>query len=170
MGLNSEQNKGIYRSVLLGYLVLLLHVLLILGLGLAVVLIKGIYDFRWVIFIGGLLVLGSSAYFVFLRLQDIKQGLRDAMNDPALRDRNLEISLFGGMASFRLGQTGDQAKLIETNASATVPQIEAPRDHVKQLTELARLLEEDLISREEFERLKQELLIDKLSPKSSNSE
>lgn len=158
MGLNSEQNNGIFRSVLFGYLVLLLHVLLILGLGLAVVLIKGIYDFRWVIFIGGLLVLGGSAYFVFLRLQDIKQGLRDAMNDPALRDRNLEISLFGGMASFKLGQTGDPTKLIETDPSGAVPQLEPPRDQVKQLADLARLLEEGLISRDEFERLKQELL------------
>jgi hypothetical protein len=44
MKLNDEQNKNFFSGVVLAYLVLLLHILLMVGLGITVVVIKGIYD------------------------------------------------------------------------------------------------------------------------------
>ena len=155
MKLNNEQNKGFFNGVFLGYLVLLLHILLILGLAAAVVLIKGIYDFRWFILIGGVILVGGSGYLIYRRLKENHRKISDLMNDPTLRDRTLEISLFGGMAAVKLGHRDNQPKLIDVNE---VRQLEAPSSPVKQLSQLANMLEDDLITREEFNRLKKEIV------------
>lgn len=158
MKLNDEQNKGLFNGIFLGYLVLLLHVLLILGLAAAVVLIKGIYDFRWFILIGGLILVGGSGYLIYRRLKESNRKISDLMNDPTLRDRTLEISLFGGMASVKLGHRDNQPKLIEVNEIHEIRQLEAPSSPVKELSQLAKMLEDDLLTREEFDRLKKEIV------------
>ena len=58
MKLNDEQNKGLFNGVMIGYLVLLLHILLMVGLGVTVIVIKGIYDFRWLILLAGIALIG----------------------------------------------------------------------------------------------------------------
>lgn len=158
MKMNNEQNKGIFNGVFLGYFVLLLHILLILGLGVTVVLIKGIYDFRWIIFVAGIVLVVGSGYFFYRRLKESNRSLRDAMNDPALRDRTLEISLFGGMASVKLGHTSEQPQLVDATNVNEIRQLEAPRSNVQELSELAKMLEEDLISRDEFDQLKKKMI------------
>lgn len=156
MNFENNQNKGIFNGVFLGYFVLVLHVLLILGLGITVVLIKGIYDFRWVIFTAGIILIIGSAYLFYLRLKASKRSLYEAMNDPALRDRTLEISLLGGMASLKLGHKGENAQLIEANSSEEIKQLEAPKpSQIKELGELVKMLENDLITRDEFQQLKE---------------
>lgn len=158
MKLNDEQNKGIYNGVFLGYFVLLLHVLLILGLGVAVVLIKGIYDFRWLIFIVGIVVIGVSGYLFFRHLKENNRKISDLMNNPAFRDRTLEISLLGGMASVKLGHKDQPLQLIGASEVNETRQLEAPTSHIEELSRLAKMLEDELINREEFERLKKELI------------
>ncbi len=158
MKLNDEQNRGIFNGVFLGYFVLLLHVLLILGLGVAVVLLKGIYDFRWIILVAGLVLIGGSGFLFYRRIKASNRSLREAMNDPALRDRTLEISLLGGMASVKLGHRNDQPQLIDAGEINKVRRLEAPASQVKELSQLVRMLEDELINREEFEQLKQDLI------------
>lgn len=158
MKMSNEQNKGILNSVFLGYFVLLLHVLLMVGLGVAVVLLKGVYDFRWVIFIVGLALIGGSGYLIYRRLKESNRRLSDMINDPALRDRTLEISLLGGMASVRVGHKYEQSRLIDVGSIPEVRQLESVPSQVNDLRQLANLLEDELISREEFDRLKKELI------------
>ena len=161
MKMNNEQNKGIFNGVFLGYFVLLLHVLLIVGLGAAVVLIKGIYDFRWFLFAGGTVIVLLSGYIFYRKLKESNRSLREAINDPAFQGKTLEISLFGGMASVKLGSNSDQPQLIHLEEGSPIPQLEAPRSHVQELSELAKMLEDDLITREEFNRLKSEVIAKK---------
>ena len=92
------QIQKISSGVFLGYFILLLHLLLIVALGAGVVLIKGIFDFRWYILGGGTLLVGISGIMFFRYLRASNRSLRDAINDPALRDRTLEISFLGGIA------------------------------------------------------------------------
>jgi len=158
MKMNTEQNKGIFNGVMLGYFVLLLHVLLIVGLGAAVVLIKGIYDFRWFLFAGGTIFVLASGYIFYRKLKESNRSLREAMNDPALQGKTLEISLFGGMASVKLGSNSDQPQMIHLAEGNAPALLEAPRSQVQELGELAKMLEDDLISREEFSRLKKQLI------------
>jgi hypothetical protein len=157
MKLTNDQGRGIFNGVFIGYLVLLLHLLLILCLGVAVVLLKGIYDFRWLILSAGTLLLVASSYLFYRHLKAGNRRFSELMNDPALRDRTLEISLLGGMASVKLGHRAEPGKLIETQSSP-VRQLESPtRMQLRELEQLAKMLEDQLITRDEFSRFKKEL-------------
>lgn len=155
---NSDQNRTIFSGVMLGYLVLLLHILLMIILGVTVVVIKGVYDFRWLILTLGLILLGGSAYYFYRRFQSDKQRIKDLMNDPSLQNRSFEISLMGGLASVKLGHRNDDLQLIE-NPGPSMKQLEAPQSaEVAELTKLTQMLSDGLITRDEFEKLKQSLL------------
>ncbi|WP_321365543.1 SHOCT domain-containing protein [uncultured Desulfuromusa sp.] len=159
MKLNDEQNKSIFNGVIFGYLVLLLHVLLIIGLGITVVVIKGIYDFRWLIILAGLTLIGASAYYFYHYFKAHKQKLNDLMSNPAFNDRTLEISLMGGMATMKLGHKDDNIQLIEASNEPEVKQLEsADSNQIEELTKLNRMLDDGLITREEFLRLKQQII------------
>jgi len=159
MELNNEQNKSFFSGVAIGYLVLVLHILLMVGLGATVVLIKGIYDFRWLIFIAGIALIAGSAYYFYRYFQEHKQRIRDLMSDPAFSDRTLEISLMGGMATVKLGHREDTLKLIQADDGTEVKQLEAPKStQLKELAELNRMLEDGLITREEFLQLKKDII------------
>lgn len=155
---NSGQSRTIFSGVMLGYLVLLLHILLMILIGVTVVVIKGVYDFRWLILSLGLLLVGASAYYFYRRFQADKQRIKDLMNDPSLQDRSFEISLMGGLASVKLGHRNDDIQLIE-NRGSSIKQLEAPQSaEVAELSKLTQMLSDGLITRDEFEKLKQSLL------------
>lgn len=157
-----QQKRSIFSGVMFGYLVLLLHVLLMIGLGILVIVIKGIYDFRWVIFLLGMLLIGASAYYFYRYFKEHKRKLQDLMNDPALQDRTLEISLLGGMASVRLGHRDDRVQLVEPDVEQAPKQLEAPESGiVTRLAELNRMFEDGRITREEFLELKKEIFQEK---------
>ncbi len=159
MKLNDEQNKSIFSGVMLSYLVLLLHVLLMVALGITVVVIKGIYDFRWLILIAGIALIGISGYYFYHYFKVHKQKLSDLMSNPAFNDRTLEISLMGGMATMRLGHKDDNLKLIQAEEGTEIKQLESPESsQIKELSKLRQMLDDELITREEFLRLKQKII------------
>ena len=128
------------------------------GLGITVVVIKGIYDFRWLILLVGIAIIGGSGYYFYRYFKEHKQKLHDLMSDPAFNDRTLEISLMGGMATVRLGHKDDNLKLIQADETE-VKQLEQPKSvQLKELTELTRMLDDELITREEFLQLKKEII------------
>ncbi len=160
MELKDEQNKSVFSGVMLGYLVLILHILLMVGLGATVVLIKGIYDFRWIIFVAGIALLIASAYYFYHKFKEHKQKIVDLMSDPAFRDKTLEISLMGGMASIKLGNNSDNLQLIHAEGENEVKLLAtAPKSAlIKELSELNRMLDDGLITRDEFIKLKHEII------------
>lgn len=158
MNLNSEQSKGIFSGVFFGYFVLVLHLLLIIGLAVTVVLLKGIYDFWWLILFGGLLLIGGSGYLLWQRLKASNRTISDLLNNPALHDRTLEVSLLGGLASVKIGHRDDSLKLIQPDTGSQQLLSPPQTSHAEEIGRLTRLLDEKLITREEFQQLKQELL------------
>lgn len=159
MKLNGEQNKSAFNGVMLGYLVLVLHVVLMVGLGVTVILIKGIYDFRWLLFIAGIALLGGSGYYFYHYFKEHKQKISDLMSDPAFSDRTFEISLMGGMATLKLGHKDDSIRLIGVDSDDQIKQLESPKSiQIKELSELSRMLDDELITREEFLQLKKNII------------
>jgi len=159
MKLNDEQNKNVFSGVMLGYLVLVLHILLMVGLGVTVVVIKGIYDFRWLILIAGLALVAGSGYYFYRYFREHKQRISDLMSNPAFTDRTFEISLMGGMATMKLGHKDDSVKLIQADSETDLKQLESPKpSQIKELSELTRMLDDELITREEFLKLKKEVI------------
>jgi len=157
MGSPEERKGGIGSGMVLTFTILLLHILMVLLLGVAVVFFRGVVDyFAWILF-GGLFLIGLSGYLFFRRLRRDNRRLRDVLNDPALKGRSLEISFLGGLASVRVGAPGETSSMIE--AFPAPPLIEDPESvRLREIARLVRMLEKGQISREEYEQLKEEVL------------
>ena len=153
-----KESDGLLKSVLMAYLVLALHVLVIAMICILVIFFRGIVNYMlWIFLAITLLILGSGYYF-YRRMRAEGKNLREMMRSPLFAGRSVEVSFMGGFASIKLNQQGDRmAPAIE--APPVTPQLEDPEtQRIRQLTELARLLEKDLISREEYDTAKQQLL------------
>ncbi len=155
---NKKEGEGLFKGVMLAYLILVLHVLLLVGLGFLVFFFRGIVEYMlWIFLFGAVLVLGSGIWF-YLKMKAEGQSLRDTLNSPAFRNRSVEVSLLGGMASFRVGQSGENQPLLPGGEASSPQQLEWSGDNqVQELTELARLLKSGLITLEEYEQAKQKL-------------
>jgi hypothetical protein len=155
----SKADDGAVRGVMLAYLVLVLHVGLIALLGILVLFFRGIVNYMLWIFIGGAIVITLSGWLFYRRMRREGKSLRDILRSPDFHGRSVEISLLGGFASMKIGDTGGSAPQVDTRVSGPTRQLEdAATQRVRELSELARLLEKDLITPEEYETAKQQLL------------
>jgi hypothetical protein len=153
-----KESDGLLKSVLMAYLVLALHVLVIAMICILVIFFRGIVNYMpWVFLAVTLLILGSGYYF-YRRMRAEGKNLREILRSPLFEGRSVEVSFLGGFASIRLNQPGDTLPpAIE--ATARPLQLEDPEtQRIRQLTELAKLLEKDLITREEYDSAKHQLL------------
>ncbi len=141
------------------YLILILHVVLIALVGLVVIFLGGIAGyFIWILF-GAVLLIALSAFWFYHRMKKQGRQLRDTLNNDAFRGRPVEVSLLDGLVAFRMGGRQSNQPLIE--ASAQPLQLAAPEsDPLEKLSELARMYEKGLITRQEFEQYKQTLMGD----------
>ena len=158
MGDPHTEKDGLVKSVLLAYMILALHVLLIAGLGLLVLFFRGFVQYMLWIFLAGALVVLYSGYRFWRRMKAEGKTLGEMLAQPAFRGRSVEVSLLGGIASFKLG--APSGALLEAGDDVLGPlRLEdAETARIRELGELARLLEKDLITREEYDAAKQRLL------------
>jgi len=155
------EGDGLVKSVLLAYFILALHVLLIAGVAILVIFFRGVVNYMLWIFIGGIVLIGCSAFYVFRRMKAEGKSLGEMLRNPMFHGRSVEVSLLGGMATVKLGQSS-QPLAIGQDSPIDVPRLEDPdtagRRDVSELSELARLLEKDLITVDEFNKAKRQLL------------
>lgn len=157
----NKESDGLVKSVLLAYFILALHVLLIAGMALLVLFFRGVVNYMLWIVLGGIAIVGLSAFFFLRRMRAEGKSLREMLRNPVFNGRSVEVSLLGGMATVKLGQPSQQPA-IGQDATIDVPRLEDPvtsssRD-VSELAQLARLLEKDLITIDEFNKAKRQLL------------
>ena len=150
--------EGVFKSVMVAYLILVLHVLLIVGLGLVVIFFSGIVQYMfWIFLVGAAAILGSFYYF-YRRMKAEGRTLQEMMRSPTFNGRPVEISFLGGMASIRMGGTAQGGQALGTDTRSPSYQLEDPEAvRLREIKELASLLKEDLITREEFERAKRHI-------------
>lgn len=141
----------------MAYTILLLHVLLLAGLGVLVLFFGGVMRYMFWIFIVGMAVVTVSAYLFYRRLRRQGQTLRDTLRSPMFGGRAVEISLLGGMAAIRLGAPEHDTPhaTLEHGPTARLEDPETAR--IRDIAALAELLERDLITPEEFAVAKQKL-------------
>lgn len=159
MNMTKDKKKdGLFKGVFLAYTVLLLHVALVAGLGFLVFFFRGIIHYMGWILAGGLAVITVSGYYFYRRMKQEGKNLKEMVRMPLLAGRTVEVSLLGGLASFRVGKTSGSRDLIDDGHTA-YPLIEGPETaHIRELKELVRLFEGGLITRDEYNRAKQKLL------------
>lgn len=147
-----------FRSVLLAFFVLFLHVVLIMALGIVMLLFGGVVTYLpWILAIGGVLILGSS-YLWWKHMKKRGKKLRDILQDPVLEGRTVEVSFLGGFASLKLGNTHEPLAIGQGHSNSA-KQLQAPGvNRSEQLANLGRLLKQDLITIDEFLEAKKELM------------
>ncbi len=155
---DSKDKDSVFKSVLLAYLILALHVVLIAGLGLLVLFFRGFVQYMLWIFLAGASLIAYSGYRFWRRMKTEGKTLAEMLNNPVFRGRSVEINLLGGIASFKLGAPDSRYALPD---DTTLPQrqLEDPETaRIRELGELARLLEKDLITADEYRQAKRRLL------------
>jgi len=166
MNIRKADREGLFKSIFTAYFILLLHVFLLAGVGVSVVLFKGVYHYLPYILAGlGILVL-LVAWVVYRRIRENSIHIRDVLATPEFQDRTVEIRLLGGLASFKikakennnllLDHSSDQpfsgTRLIENSVSNSVDRAE------HKILELNTLYEKELITREEFKAARQNII------------
>jgi len=146
-------DTGIAKNIFVGYFVLILHVLLLVLLGVFVVFFRGLVEYMPWILGGGGVLLGVSGYLFYRRLKRSSKTLKETLDDHA-PNRPMEISLLGGLASFRVGTT--QSGSVTMGAPLQLEDPETSR--LRSLDRLADMYNKGLISKEEFELLKKDVL------------
>jgi len=156
-----SKKNPLLSGVMAGYLVLLIHLILVIFLATAVVFIQGLSQYIEYILGGGvLLILGSGAFFYRLLKQNGKQILNTLQN-PSFQGQNIEVSLLGGLASISIkgAEKSDHFMLgnpaQELRAIPELPPTASPHNDLLRLSEL---YDRGLISKEEFIHLKDDLL------------
>lgn len=161
VAMNSTKNngrEGLFKSIVLAYTILILHVLLIAGLGLVVLFFGGLVQNLVWILLGGMLLIGLSGYLFYRRMRQEGRSLGEALRSPMFQGRPVEISFMGGMASFRLGPP-TTPKAVEGGNPSEPLKLEDPESaRIRDITALAQLLEKNLITPEEFAAAKRKLL------------
>jgi hypothetical protein len=153
----NKEGDGLFKSVMLAYIVLVLHVLLMLSLGLPIIFFRGVIQYMlWVFLFGMVAVVASGVYF-YRRMKAEGKTLKQTLSSSMFAGRPVEVSLLGGIASLRVGMPGP-ANGLETRQADPRHQLEDFKTiQLRELTQLARLLEDDLLTRDEYDEAKKNL-------------
>ena len=159
-----KNETGIFKGVMTAYFIVVLHVLLIAGVGLLVIFFRGIINYMLWIVLGGSALIIASVYLFYRRIKKEGMTLRETLNAPLFHGRTVEVSLLGGLASVKVGGGSGGIPALGNNLSAQYPQLEDPASvRLKELTSIANLLEKNLITLDEYNEFKKQIL------KSSNN-
>jgi hypothetical protein len=156
---NENQGDNLFKAVIMTHIILILHLLIIAGLVLMVIFFRGVTQYALWIFLGatGLFIL--SGFFIYRRIKSKgKKMFHDIENSSLFHGRSFEVSFLRGLASLKFGQP-DDLKAIENPSSEEKFQLEDSETHrIRELTELARMYENNLITSEEYKRAKNQIL------------
>lgn len=153
-----EKSVGLFKSIFIAYGILILHLVLLAALGLLVLFFRGVINYLSWIFLGGAVMILGSAYYFFKKLNSQQNTIREILLLPEFSNKDIEIKLLGGAASFKVESKGPT---LNSQGIETANQLQLEKnagDKIKNLGELSKLYNERMISIDEFERLKGELL------------
>jgi len=156
---NKNQGENLFKAVIMTHIILLLHLLIIAGLVLMVIFLRGVTQYMLWIFLGATGLFMLSGLFIYWRIKSKgKKMFHDIENSSLFQGRSFEVSFLGGLASLKFDQP-DELKAIENPSSEAKYQLEDTETlRIRELTELARMYEKNLITSEEYNRAKNQIL------------
>jgi len=162
----NKEISNITSSLVLASYILIFHVILLGGVAILVLLFSGIVNYLFWIFLGGCLLISGSIYLFYRYMK--KQGgavFLKILSIPELNGKNVEVNLLGGLASFKIAEDNNRSPgnewppMIDNESVLSPRRLEDPNSRrLKELTELARMLEKNLITIEEYNQMKKSLL------------
>ncbi len=155
-----KTNTGaeLLKGVLLAHLIIGLHLVVITLLGLLVIFFGGLARYWAWILVGGLAAGGLLAALVVRRIRaGSRQMARELRGTPVVAGGTMEISFLGGLASVTFSRP---------NAGSTLPPSAGPppllenteAQRIRELAQLAQMVEKNLITADEFKRAKAAIL------------
>lgn len=163
MKLNTKRDKeGLYKGIFMAYFILFVHFILIAGIGCLVIFFRGVIEYMLWIFVGCSALIAISGYRFYQKMKYEGKSLNEMLNSQVFKGRAVEIEFLGGVATLRMGKSGEALPPPE-EFQHFPRQIEAPLEvssesrMAEDLHNLAKLLEDDLITREEFDRAKEDI-------------
>jgi hypothetical protein len=153
----SNEKESMIKGIFLAYAILVLHVVLLMGLGFLVFFFRGIIVYMGWILAGGFIGIAGSAYYFYRKMKREAKTLKEMIRTPLLNGRSVEVSIFGGLASLKIGKPGlpslpgddaDSIRLLEDPSGGSL----------RDLQEMVRLFEKGLISLDEYNQAKKRLL------------
>lgn len=149
-------------SLFFAFLILLFHVVLLAAIGLLVIIFSGIINYLAWILLGAGLLAGAGLFVLYRYMQKEKSLVAKLLELPEFKDRRVEVNILGGLASFKIDhkeQTDQAWTAIDHETISPPHQLDDPdRMRVRELSELARLFEKNMISLDEYDRAKNALL------------
>ena len=161
MSFRFNVKDGLFKNICIAYFILLLHVLLLAGTGVTIILFRGVYHYLpWIMAGLGISVI-VLAFIFYRRMKNSTSDIRSILALPEFRDRTVEIKLLGGFASFKISGRDNSHLRISHQPVHTEPRslIEHDISQIEgKILKLTALYEKDLITKEEFDKAKQNIL------------
>lgn len=153
-----KEGESLFKGVMLAYMVLILHAVFLVGIVLLIIFFRGIINYMLWIFLGVSAIIIISAYPVYRHMKKEGKNLKETLKSSMFGGRPVEVSILGGLASVRMGRPSNNLPTLGNDPSKQVLQLEdANSIRVRELTEIARLLEKNLITQDEYNRIKQQI-------------
>lgn len=153
-----------FKNIFIAYFILLFHVVLLAGIAVFVVLIKGFFEYLPWIMAGAGLLIALCAWFVIRQMRKHSAQIQDILSNEQLKNRNVEISFMGGLASFKINAKEEDSGRLLSYSGPDKPStgqrlIESDADRTeRKMAQLNVLYEKDLITKEEFDQARQSII------------
>ncbi len=147
--------NSLFKSIFVAFLILLMHVILLAGIGILILLFYGIIN-HMVWMIAGFVLITIWAYLFYSKVVEDSKELKNVVGD--IKGRNVEIKLLGGLATFRMDESALNKNVGQLPSDRPKELAPPEADSVKSLTELSRLYEKKLITLKEYEKAKKDIL------------
>lgn len=152
--------EGLFASLLAAHVIIILHILVLAALGTIIILFGGVYHYLpWIL--GGIAVLLLLTFWTFYRqVKNKSSELHQILSLPQFQDRNVELKLLGGLVSINVQKPETETIDVghQLPAGSSTPMLEESTNRIQhQLDALTALHEKEIITKEEFDRAKQEL-------------
>ncbi len=151
-----SESDSIYRNILTAFLILIMHVLLVGGIGMLIFFISGIINHTvWVIV--GISCASAGGYWIYKRMRSDVRELKNITGD-SFKGKDVEVSFLGGVATFKVSDKRGEKRPAGIPVERPRQLIGAGPEDVKTLSELAHLYEKKLITLDEYNRVKKKIL------------
>ncbi len=157
-----KDKDGIFKSIFTAYLILFGHIFLLAGIGLLVVLFKGFYQYLPWIMSGIALWILFMTWFFYRQMKEKSSTIKDLLSFPEFRDRTVEVKLLGGLATFTMKAKDEKHMHTDhdsvINYSDKTLLTDATSETEQKIMQLTVLYEKNLLTKDEFERKKQDII------------
>ena len=158
----NSNDSGLPRGIYIASIILLLHVVLLAGIGVVIIIFKGMFEYLpWIMGGAGFLII-TIIWILYQRMKKNSSDIKEVLSMPQFQNRAVEVKFLGGMASFNITPEINQQTLIEHHAlnNSKTPMIEnglnKKEEKIFKMKELFK--KEDLMDKKEFEKAKQDIL------------